>query len=91
MENSGFEILYHPHVSKDLRSLSGKEKSTFFAIVNNIISSDPFKDKKLKGIFLGLYKFRFGSYRIIYKIDSGKKIVYILRVRYRKEAYDNFC
>lgn len=89
MENTGFIVLYHPHIKKDLKSLSSREKDTFFKLMNHAISTDPRKGKKLKGKFSGLYKFRFGSYRIIYEIDSSLKTIYVLRARHRKDAYNN--
>jgi len=64
-------------------------KRYFFKIVNNAILMDPLKGKKLKGKFSGFYKFRFGSYRIIYKIDSSLHTIYILRIKHRKDVYDS--
>ena len=89
MEKTGFIVLYHPHIKKDLRSLSTREKDTFFKVINHVISEDPCKGKKLKGKFSGLYKFRFGSYRVIYEIDSSLKTIYVLRVSHRKDVYDS--
>ncbi len=44
--------------------------------------------KKLLGPLKGLYRFRAGDYRIIYRIDTAKKTVFIVRIAHRKEAYD---
>jgi mRNA interferase RelE/StbE len=89
MNNSGFEVFYNPHIKKDLKVFNSKEKDTFFVIINNIIKKDPFKGKKLKGKYLGLYRFRFGNHRIIYILDFLNRIIYILRVSHIKDAYDN--
>jgi mRNA interferase RelE/StbE len=44
--------------------------------------------KKLLGPLKGLHQFRDGDYRIIYQIDNTKKIVFVVRIAHRKEAYD---
>jgi mRNA interferase RelE/StbE len=44
--------------------------------------------KRLKGNFSNVYRFRIGDYRLFYKIDSGKVIIYIIDIRHRKNAYE---
>jgi mRNA interferase RelE/StbE len=34
-----------------------------------------------------LWRIRVGDYRIIYQVDTGGRIVYIRRIRHRREAY----
>jgi len=89
MRNSKFEVFYNPGLKKDLKSLGKKETATFFYIVKTTILNAPLKGKKLKGEFSGLYRFRFGDYRIIYEIDFFKKHIYILRVSHRKDVYNS--
>jgi len=43
--------------------------------------------KKLKGKLEGLYRYRLGNYRLFYKIDVKKMIVFILDISDRKNAY----
>jgi mRNA interferase RelE/StbE len=43
--------------------------------------------KPLKGMFKGLYRYRFGAYRIMYAVDMGQKEILVLRVGHRKEVY----
>ena len=33
------------------------------------------------------YRIRSGNYRILYRIDDQKKIIYIYRIKHRREAY----
>ena len=44
--------------------------------------------KPLTGPLKGLFRFRAGDYRIVYGIEPGKKIVYVVRIAHRKEAYE---
>ena len=87
--NQNYKVLYNPHLKKDLKLLSNKELSIFFNIIDSMLLKDPFKGKKLKGKFSELYKFRVGQYRIIYKINTVEKTIYILRCRHRKNVYNN--
>ena len=48
---------------------------------------DKIRPQKLTGELRGLYKLREGDYRIIYEIDSKKKVVIIYRVAHRKDVY----
>jgi len=34
------------------------------------------------------YRIRIADYRIIYEVDADKHVIFITRVRHRKEAYD---
>ena len=43
---------------------------------------------RLAGQLEGFWKERVGPYRIIYKIDEGKKLVVFYDVDLRKHAYD---
>ena len=36
-----------------------------------------------------IYRIRVGDYRIIYQIHDGELVVIIVRVRHRREVYDN--
>jgi mRNA interferase RelE/StbE len=43
--------------------------------------------KKLKGSLDSFYRYRIGDYRLFYKIDSDKVIVFIIMIKHRKDAY----
>ena len=59
-----------------------------FQDVYPILKNNPFfgmNIKKLKGEFKDIYRFRMGDYRLFYKI--GKKIIFIIDIENRKDAY----
>ena len=57
--------------------------------MKDYLSKDPLSlGKPLKGIFKGLYRYRYGSYRIIYAIDRGSVVILILRIADRKDVYE---
>ena len=43
--------------------------------------------KKLAGYKPETWRYRFGKYRLFYSIDEQAKIVFILTVEFRKDAY----
>lgn len=71
---------------KDLDSL---EKKFFLQIKDKILAlaSDPRLHNCVKLTTDGGYRIRSGRYRILYRIDDKEKIVYIYRIKHRKEAY----
>jgi mRNA interferase RelE/StbE len=61
-----------------------------FEDVYPILRNNPFfgvNIKKLKGVYKDIYRFRIGSYRLFYKIDEQKTIVFIIDVESRQDAY----
>ncbi|MFA4932734.1 MAG: type II toxin-antitoxin system RelE/ParE family toxin [Caldisericia bacterium] len=43
--------------------------------------------KRLKGELSSIYRYRIGDYRLFYTIDFDKKLVFILDITHRKDAY----
>ena len=86
-----FQVAETETFEKELKTLHLEErfnraKKTIYAMLkenpyygNNI--------KKLKGKFAGFYRYRLGDYRLIYSIDEGEKLVFMLHAVQRKDAY----
>ena len=51
------------------------------------LGQDPFIGEPLQGDFKGLYSLHLHPYRIIYSIFHDKLLVWVLRIRHRKDAY----
>ncbi len=43
--------------------------------------------KMLKGNLIGLYRYRIGEWRVVYEVLENEKIVNILQIVHRKDAY----
>jgi mRNA interferase RelE/StbE len=43
--------------------------------------------KRLKGDLNSIYRYRMGDYRLFYTIDSTKKLVFMMDIVHRKDAY----
>jgi mRNA interferase RelE/StbE len=67
-----------------------KLHNKIFLYIYPLLRTNPFfgpNIKKLKGKFEGIYRYRTGNYRLFYKIDIKKMIVFILDIYDRKNAY----
>ena len=54
------------------------------------LEADPLRHpniKRLTGPLKGLFRFRAGDYRVLYKIAVQTKTVYVMRIAHRREAY----
>lgn len=81
-----YKIFILPLAQKDLNNLQSK----IFGQIKDKISTLSHNPRPMGCIKLTAeqgYRFRSGDYRILYRIDDKEKIVYIYRVKLRKEAY----
>ena len=84
-----YSIQWHETAINDLKNIDQQTQKKIIARVKDYLSKDPLSlGKPLKGIFKGLYRYRHGSYRIIYAIDRGSVVILILRIADRKDVYE---
>jgi mRNA interferase RelE/StbE len=81
-----YRINIIPSARKDLDLLDEK---IFTQIKNRIISlaSNPRPSGSLKLTAEEGYRIRSGNYRILYRVDDKNKMIYVYRVKHRKESY----
>ena len=81
-----YKVEIIPAARKDLDDLENK---IFSQIKEKIllIAENPRQPGSLKLTQEEGYRLRNGDYRILYRIDDNAKIVYIYRVKYRREVY----
>lgn len=72
------------------RDLSGLPEATQDRLIRAVdaLAANPRPSgvKKLRGT-KDLWRIRVGDYRVIYRVDDGKRLVDISHVRHRREAY----
>ena len=84
-----YSIQWHEEAIKDLKNIDRNAQKKITAKVKDYLAKDPLSlDKPLKGIFKGLYRYRYGSYRIIYAIDRSSVVILILRIADRKDVHE---
>jgi mRNA interferase RelE/StbE len=85
-----YSIQWHEEAINDFKKIDRETKKKIIAKVTDYLSKDPLSlGKPLQGIFKGLYRYRYGSYRIVYAIDRESVVILILRVADRKDVYEN--
>jgi mRNA interferase RelE/StbE len=84
----GYEIIWQEKVFKDLERIDRKDALDIIKRVKAHLVQDPAGlGRPLKGIFKGLFKYRYGNYRVLYAIDMAERKIIVLHVKHRKEAY----
>jgi len=56
-------------------------------IENHLVQAPKQLGKALVGQYKGLYRYRYGDYRILYEIDADNRLIIINRIGNRKEIY----
>ena len=83
---------YTTKATKDLKRLNQTIAQRIVKKIRDFCSSpDPMQHSQpLPGIFQGLYRFRIGDYRVVFrKKKSGQVIILlILRIKHRKDIYE---
>jgi mRNA interferase RelE/StbE len=82
-----YKVEYAKSVVKDLKLLPKETRKKALAIIEKSLAQDPYLGRPLTGPFKGLYKYRIGDYRIIYTIEQKKIILFVLKIRHRKDVY----
>ena len=83
-----YEIIWQEKVLKDLEAIGKKDAARIVERVKTHLVQNPAGlGTPLKGIFKGLYRYRYGVYRVIYALDMADKKIIVLHAKHRKEAY----
>lgn len=82
-----YKIFIDGKAEKELSKLqSDLQKKIILSILRLKNNPRPFGIRKLSGL-KSCYRLRIGDYRAIYEIDDEKKLINILIIRHRKDAY----
>ncbi|MFN7402065.1 MAG: type II toxin-antitoxin system RelE family toxin [Alphaproteobacteria bacterium] len=85
-----FRILYSNRVIEvDMPFLPKAIHGRVAQAIQEKLTHDPVRfGKALRHSWRGHRRLRVGDYRIVYRIDSTAKIVYIVAIDHRKDVYD---
>lgn len=84
-----YQIIIQKLASKFIRKLPKNESERVLKAIYNLPEGNdirPLKGEKNKG----LLRLRVGNYRIIYTVDNGKLIVYVIDADNRGEIYKRY-
>jgi mRNA interferase RelE/StbE len=83
-----YDLIWNEGVLKDLKALDRRKARELVDSIKSRLAANPVGlGKPLKGVFKGLYRYRYGDYRVIYVLDRADKKVIILHIRHRKDVY----
>ncbi len=84
-----YKVVYLDRVEGDLEKLDKSTVKKILARIEAYLAADPKGlGKPLKGEFQGYWRYRWGDYRVIYKISEKEILILILRIGNRKDVYD---
>ena len=83
-----YKVVYLDKVEKDLKRLDKTLARKILSRIENYLAKDPQGlGKALKGEFEGYWRYRYGDYRVIYKISEKEILLLVLRIAHRKLVY----
>lgn len=84
-----YKVVYLDQVEQDLKKLDKSIIRKILGRIETYLARDPKElGKPLKGEFQGYWRYRWGDYRVIYKISEREVLILILRISHRKDVYD---
>jgi len=83
-----YKVVYLDQVEEDLKKLDKTTAKKILARIETYLAADPKElGKPLKGEFQGYWRYRWGDYRVIYKISEQEILIIVLRISHRKDVY----
>ncbi|TAN59943.1 type II toxin-antitoxin system RelE/ParE family toxin [bacterium] len=83
-----YKVVYIDQVEEDLKKLDKSTVKKILARIEAYLAEDPKGlGKSLKGEFQGYWRYRWGDYRVIYKISEREILILVLRISNRKDVY----
>lgn len=84
-----WDLIWDSRVYDDLDVIDVVMAERIVKKVTTYLVRDPISlGKILSANLSGLYSYRFGDYRIIYKINLSQEQITILNIAHRKDIYD---
>lgn len=84
-----YKVVYLDSVEEDLKKLDKPTVKKIITRIESYLAQDPQGlGKQLKGEFQGYWRYRWGDYRVMYKISEREILITVLRIGHRKEIYN---
>ena len=82
-------VEYAPDSFADLEKLTPTIRDRMIKKIDWLADNfDEIVPQSLAANLSGFYKLRVGDYRVIYELDREERVIFIARIRHRREVYD---
>lgn len=82
-----YKVIIAPRAKKQLKNIARKTHRNAIANAIEDLKENPLMGKKLMRNLEGMYSYRVGVYRIIYKIFEKERVVQVLTAGHRSSIY----
>ena len=83
-----YEVIWKDKASKQLAKIDRTIAKKIKDKVKKYLVQDPLNlGEPLSYEYQGLYRYRYGDYRIVYEIKNSELVIIIVKVGHRKEVY----
>ncbi len=83
-----YKVAYLDSVEEDLKKLDKAIARKILTRIETYLACDPKElGKPLKGEFQSYWRYRWGDYRVIYKISEREILITVLLISNRKDVY----
>ncbi len=83
-----YKVVYLDSIEEDLKKLDKSVVKKILSRIEAYLAQDPKGlGKPLKGDFQGYWRYRWGAYRVVYRIAEQEILIIVLRISHRKEVY----
>lgn len=84
-----YQVLWDEAAVKDLMRIAKKDALRIKKKVDEYLVHDPVGlGKPLSSRLKGFYRYRIGSYRVIYEVREREVVIEVVKVGHRREVYE---
>ena len=84
-----YKVFYLDSAEKDLAALDKPIRKRILDKIDEILTRDPKGlGKPLTGPFKGMWRYRVGDFRVIYRISEEEILILVAKVGHRKNIYE---
>ena len=83
-----YKVIWKDEASEQLAKIDRTTAKKIKDKVKNYLVQDPINlGEPLSYEYQGLYRYRYGDYRVIYEIKNSELLIIVVKVGHRKEIY----
>jgi mRNA interferase RelE/StbE len=82
-----YRLDFPPHVAEVVRHLEPELKQKVKAALR-ALASDPARGDALKGDLSDLRKYRVGRFRVVYALDTRRRVIRLVAIGHRRRIYE---